>query len=156
VWEPSLAAWPQLDPLAAGRSRLPHLRRDLLALGLAAAEVEALPRCEAAAGLARTPASTLGALYVVEGSTLGGQVIARALAGRPWVPAGGLIYFSPYGAETGRMWRTVQAALNAAPAREQAQVVAGALEAFDVLHAWMAQRVEPAGRSAAVGVAVAG
>lgn len=137
AWEPAVAASPGTAGAFEGRSRLPHLRRDLLALGEAPETLARLPRCDAAAGLADAPASALGSLYVMEGSTLGGQVLARAVAGAGWGPAGGLTYFNPYGMETGRRWRALQAELNAAPRGEHDAVVAGAQATFALLRDWM-------------------
>lgn len=137
AWEPAVAAAPSTREIFAGRSRLAHLRRDLLALGEAEETLDRLPRCEAAAALASDAGAALGSLYVMEGSTLGGQLLARAVAGAPWAPAGGLTYFSPYGSETGRMWRTFQAVLNATPELRQDAVVQGAEDTFDTLHNWV-------------------
>ena len=54
-----------------------------------------MPQCQAEA---------LGMLYVLEGSTLGGRLILRALAARGIVdPA--LEFLDPYGAATGARWR---------------------------------------------------
>ena len=54
------------------------LRADLLTLGLRETEIDSLPLC---AGLPeiRSPETLVGCLYVVEGSALGGSVIARKL-----------------------------------------------------------------------------
>ncbi len=66
--------------------KLPALRQDLLALRGSAAAMpppsedlrSEIDRCLSAAGAQRT-ATALGGLYVLEGATLGGQVIARRL-----------------------------------------------------------------------------
>lgn len=47
----------------------------------------------------------LGMLYVLEGSTLGGRLILRMLAARG-VEDPDLAFLDPYGAETGRRWRS--------------------------------------------------
>ena len=48
----------------------------------------------------------LGALYVLEGATLGGQVLRREMAQRLGVNAdNGGAFLDVYGAETGRRWR---------------------------------------------------
>jgi heme oxygenase (biliverdin-IX-beta and delta-forming) len=61
----------------APRSRL--LEDDLQALGVSPEQLAALPLCDFLSPLTEE-ASALGALYVVEGSALGGARIARALA----------------------------------------------------------------------------
>ena len=142
AWEQAMAAAPGFSELIAQRSRLDHLRRDLAALGVSGAEIEATPRCAAAAGLARTPEAALGSLYVMEGSTLGGQVIGRALADTPWRPADGLTYFNPYGERTGAMWRAFKtAATQICRPGAEAAVEAGAVRTFELLTRWL---MEPA------------
>lgn len=138
VWEVAVGAWPALAGEIAARSRLAQLRADLTALGLSGAEIEALPRCEAAAGLAQTEAAALGSFYVLEGSTLGGKVITKALAARDWLPEGGFAYFDPYGARTGEMWRGFREWLAAHPAgHDQEEVAQGARRTFALLETWM-------------------
>lgn len=140
VWERSIRRHPDLRAFVAPRSRLPHLRRDLAALGRTNGEQAALPLCAAAADLASSRAAAVGSIYVLEGSTLGGQVIARALAGVPWVPPGGLAYFNPYQARTGEMWRAFGTWAEAEVAEREADVaVAGAAATFAVLQAWVAE-----------------
>ena len=137
VWEPAAACI--LGPAALeGRLKGPHLRADLLAMGRTEAEIDRLPLCRDASGLAQTRASALGAMYVVEGSTLGGQMISRALRGADWVPPAGLASFNPYGAETGAQWRGFRTVLaEAVPPQGEADVVAAALATFELLHGWL-------------------
>lgn len=52
----------------------------------------------------------LGAMYVIEGSTLGGRTIRRRLAARG-VGAEGLSFLDPYGKSSGAMWRGLLAVL---------------------------------------------
>jgi heme oxygenase len=131
VWE-AAAAVPDV------RSRRPHLVHDLRALGLDDPQIAALPHCAPAAGLAGTEEAVLGSSYVVEGSTLGGQAIARALAAAPWLPAGGLRTFQPYGARTGEMWRAFGAWCDARGSALDWQAVAhGAQAAFAVMEEWL-------------------
>ena len=139
AWEPAMARRAEVAPLIVARTRLPHLRADLLALGLTPAEVDALPACPAAAGLADTPGRAWGSLYVMEGSTLGGKLIARALAGAPWLPPGGLAYFDARGADTGRLWRELGLRLDGvAEAVGRDELARGAEAAFDAVRAWTA------------------
>jgi heme oxygenase (biliverdin-IX-beta and delta-forming) len=50
----------------------------------------------------------LGCLYVLEGATLGGQVISRHLAKLDIGPESGGRFFNGYGAKTGEMWKSFQ------------------------------------------------
>jgi heme oxygenase len=138
VWERAIGQHAALRCLHESRSRLPHLRRDLSALGRTHAEQAAAPLCAAAAALAEQPGEAIGSLYVMEGSTLGGQVIGRALAQAGWAPPGGLTYFNPYQARTGEMWRAFGAWAEANVAEDQWQAaVTGANRTFAVLRSWM-------------------
>jgi heme oxygenase len=139
AWEPQLLRQGAWAGLMAGRLRQDLIAGDLMALGLSQADIEALPRCAAAAELAAEPAPALGSIYVLEGSSLGGKIISRALSRAPWAPPGGLRYFDPYGERTGPMWRAFQGALTSAstPATDPA-VETGALETFALLQRWLA------------------
>lgn len=139
VWEGTVRRHPGLRAFLEERTRLPHLRRDLAALGASLDEMEHLPACLAAADLAGCEAAALGSLYVMEGSTLGGQLISRALAEADWTPEGGLTYFNPYGRETGAMWRAFHAFAEARlPEATHGTAIVGARRTFEVLEAWIA------------------
>lgn len=141
VWEGAVAAVAGLGVLMRQRSRLERLRADLAALGITPGRIAAAPRCTAAAGLGRSLPAALGSLYVMEGSTLGGQVIGRALQGASWLPPRGLTYFDPYGPRTGAMWRAFRTAADLiCPAGEEPAVEAGAAETFELLRTWLAGR----------------
>lgn len=138
VWEPALARRPAVATFHEHRRRLPQLEADLKALGCSQAMLAALPLCDAAGELTATDARALGSLYVMEGSTLGGQVINRALKDAPWRPAQGLTYFDPYGVSTGAMWRGFKAWSGAHPAAADREgVTEGALKTFDLLQTWL-------------------
>ncbi len=55
----------------------------------------------------------LGCLYVLEGATLGGQVISRHLAKLGIGPENGGRFFNGYGARTGEMWKSFQTSATA-------------------------------------------
>jgi heme oxygenase len=95
---PWLLALAGLD--AAARRRTPILRRDLLALGLPIPSLEGGP-----AVVVRNEFEALGFLYVLEGSTLGGRMIHKALTTRG-LGLVGLGFLDPYGAQTGSQWRS--------------------------------------------------
>lgn len=138
AWEPAVAAHGALRDFSLARHRLPALRHDLVTLGATANEIEALPLCPDAGGCAADADEALGSLYVIEGSTLGGQVISRALANEAWVPREGLRTFNPYGANAGAMWRGFIAfAEERGASRNHGKIVAGAQRTFDVLRRWL-------------------
>lgn len=89
----------------APRMKTPTLLDDLHALGLNDDAIRALPRCAELPSF-DTPAACLGALYVLEGATLGGQVLRREMARRLGLDASnGGAFLNVYGAETGRRWK---------------------------------------------------
>lgn len=137
-----------LAPHAAGidqlqwpaRRRARRLRRDLLALGMDRASIRALPRCDALPCI-DGPAAALGCLYVVEGSTLGGQIISRVLGGRLGIdPERGGAYLAGYGATNGAMWQLFLAAVErfdrAWPDCRPA-MIASAEATFGTLERWL-------------------
>lgn len=140
--EARLARVPGLPLDLAPRLKAPLLARDLAALGvpaIPAAPAEALPALPDAH-------AALGCLYVLEGATLGGQVIGRHLARALDVhPANGGAFFASYGAEVGPMWKAFRAALAGFVERDgemvraagDARVVAAAMATFDALTAWL-------------------
>ncbi|MBF9143986.1 biliverdin-producing heme oxygenase [Hymenobacter properus] len=93
-----------------------------------------LPLCPAMPLLHTLP-QLLGAMYVLEGSTLGGQVITKQLekAGIPQRR-----YFAGYGERTGPMWKAFGQLLTetATPATAD-EIVASAARTFQCLAAWI-------------------
>ncbi|WP_139921915.1 biliverdin-producing heme oxygenase [Hymenobacter sp. DG01] len=101
------------------------------------AQAAGLPQCPDMPPL-RTRSQLLGALYVLEGSTLGGQVITRQLA-RAGIAA--RTYFTGYAEQTGARWKSFCGLLSDAATHpaEQDEVVESAIVTFQKLHAWIEQ-----------------
>ena len=137
AWEPAIGA--ALDDAAFfdARRRLAPLGDDLAFLGLSGSEIAALPLARPI-GLA-DPASAMGALYVLEGSTLGGRVIGRHIAAAHGLSGEGLAYYSGHGPRTGAMWSAFRARLDAFDGEGEA-VVAAANETFDAMRLWLTPR----------------
>ena len=138
--EPRLAAAPGIAAVGLDleRRRRAHLfAADLLHLGLHPAQ---LPRCTALPRV-DSAARALGALYVLEGSTLGGAFLlahlGRTLGVAPGAGASGL---APYGHSLREMWVAFADALDGfvreAPG-EQDEVVDAARETFARMLDWM-------------------
>jgi heme oxygenase len=143
LYEPLESGWrphPEWDGLGiklSARTHAARLRQDLAALGVAA---DFVPRADIP-----TPASfahALGEMYVLEGATLGGHLIARDLRARLGPPiAGATCFFDGRGRALGPMWQTFRAALDAfgqTRPQDRALVLAGAQDAFRALLAWFA------------------
>jgi len=87
------------------RQKTPALLKDLHALGLSTAQINALPLCTSLPTL-DSEARLLGIMYVMEGATLGGQVLRRIIADRLAIGAdNGGEFLDVYGRDTGRLWK---------------------------------------------------
>ena len=80
-------------------------------------------------------------MYVVEGSTLGGTIIAHEVERRLGLNAEtGCAYFRSYGRETAAMWKSFGAVLLEASSPEADDIiVASAQKTFDVMHDWLCE-----------------
>jgi heme oxygenase len=142
-WEERLLAqpWPPAWEFEFGKRRkIPLLIQDLTALGLVPAELAQLPRCEGLPQIT-TQAQALGCWYVLEGATLGNQVIARHLRAKlSFTPETGLAYFHGYGPETGARWQAFTAILRTAAAALAAddEIVATARQTQATWDLWLA------------------
>jgi heme oxygenase len=156
---------PGLAAVAAGRIDAEHYRRLLLRLYgfyLPFEAVAGLDRLRsgwlasdlAALGTLRPHAATmacrddlphlacgnavLGALYVVEGSALGGRGLARQLNGLMGDDSlAGRRFFASDGAEPGHAWRAFADRLPAVPAAARHTVIAAAVATFCSFENWM-------------------
>lgn len=73
----------------------------------------------------------LGRMYVMEGSTLGGQMLARHVEDRlKLAPGKGDSYFLGYGSQTGQRWREFKQLLEVLPEEEADTVIASANQMF--------------------------
>jgi heme oxygenase len=136
-WEAAIAV-SECGAFAEARSRLALLEADLEALGRSSSEIAVLARCVSARELATTRAGVIGSLYVMEGSTLGGQLINRAIKATGWAPAHGLRYFNPYGKRTAERWREfVRWADAQLPLSEHEGAASAARSTFTLLAKWL-------------------
>ena len=125
----------------AAHRKAPWLRQDLQALGVGADEIARSPRCETL----NTPDSfgaALGCVYVLEGSTLGGQMLAKQFHESFGItPDNGGRFFKGYGQATMTTWRAFaawadsQAASTNIVMKEQA--VDGARKTFADFSQWL-------------------
>ena len=124
--------WEPVGYSFEARRKVPKLEEDLRYLGAG----EVLGKLET---WDRIPsindhAEALGVLYVLEGATLGGQIINRHLRDRLGVePGTGASFFSGYGPKTGEMWKefgqTVQAFAETNGGQDR--MIESARQAFD-------------------------
>ena len=120
-----------------GRAKLPLLLLDLHALGRTTAELDALPRC-LELPLTFSSSHALGVLYVLEGATLGGQVIARNLNAALGLGASnGAAFFTGYGLETRAMWNRFCEHVECSAALDPDALVSAAVDTFEKLRIWL-------------------
>lgn len=123
----------------AARRKASLIAADLADLGLDANQIDRLPQCVA------LPASLslyegLGALYVLEGATLGGQSILWSVAPALGLSASnGARFFASYGVAVGPMWRSFLAVLEDLRCNREARVAIerSAVQTFGNLRVWL-------------------
>ncbi len=88
-----------------------------------------------------TLARSFGCLYVLEGSTLGSQLIARHLRARFQLDRGcGASFFNAYGQEVGTRWAEFRSFLLLHTNREsENELVSAARETFETLDGWLSR-----------------
>ncbi len=121
------------------RRKVESLRKDLRVLGMSDAEIDSLPICKDLPTV-QMFAQALGAMYVMEGSTLGGQIQGRQVKKLfDYSPETGAAYFSSYGAMVGMMWKEFCGVLVAASTDEQIEqtMIEAASETFNALERWL-------------------
>jgi heme oxygenase len=123
------------------RRKSTQLISDLRTLGASMDHIASLPRCARLPDCSSDEAA-LGAWYVFEGATLGGQTLLPVIAGRLGVTAqDGARYLASYGADVALMWQrfsqTVEARCDSAPRRTAA--AAAAVATFEALEHWLCE-----------------
>jgi len=121
------------------RRKTPLLERDLRFLGSNPAAIESCSALPSADSLS----SLLGSLYVLEGATLGGQILTQHFARQLNVfPGRGCSFFFSYGPEVGRCWRSFCQILNSYSSPENDMVIVkSAIQTFSCLENWLRQEV---------------
>lgn len=120
------------------RLKTPLIRSDLEALGIAP---DSVPLCRNLPPCGNL-AEGVGCLYVLEGATMGGAIIHRALGARfgDWL-SGKDHYYQCYGENRGLMWRQFREALDrfgaASSSADQDSVVHAARATFRNLQHWL-------------------
>lgn len=144
AWEPAIGAALADAAFLDPRRRLALLAEDLAGLGLPPAAIDALPRPSPAP--IADAASALGALYVLEGSTLGGRVIARHVA-RVHGADAPCAYYRAHGSRGGAMWTAFRGRLDAVPEAGAPAAAAAAVATFEALGRWLGAAGAPGARS---------
>ena len=116
------------------------LEGDLLALGREPAEVATCGKLV----MLNSVEEALGCMYVLEGATLGGQIIRRQVAERLGLnTSNGCGFFGSYGDRVGEMWKEFRQAVieHADRIERQDAIVVAAKETFAMFGAWISERL---------------
>ena len=131
--------WHEIEFTYADRYKTPLVLQDLLALGMSQDALAAIPQCTALPDLT-TAAQLLGCLYVIEGATLGGQIISKHLSSTLGVSTvSGCAFFAGYGKHTGSKWKAFGACLTAFTTQTGCddEIIASANKTFQTLDCWL-------------------
>lgn len=132
-----MGGWAQRGLDLTDRQKTHLLETDLRVLGVNNPEMLAVCTDLPPHG---TVNAAFGCLYVLEGATLGGQVITKSIHKHLGVtPETGGRFFNGYAERTGMMWQAFRAAITASvpsPSDED-EVVAAAKATFSKLHHWI-------------------
>ena len=140
--ETQLLALPWPDEIGfdySVRHKTPRLEQDLIALGETPETLAQLPRCQDLPEVVTFP-NLLGCLYVIEGATLGGQIITRHLRiNLGLTPETGAVFFNGYGAQTGAHWQTFCKMLTDLTEETSGDedIIATANRTFETLGQWL-------------------
>lgn len=97
--------WAQAGWDFEARLKTGWLEQDLQALGMSQQQIQNLPLCAYVPPVEHL-GQAIGCLYVLEGSTLGGQFISKRLRETLGItPETGGQFFSGYGSDTGPQWK---------------------------------------------------
>jgi heme oxygenase (biliverdin-IX-beta and delta-forming) len=130
----------ELRPGFLYRSKIDLLKRDLVELGLSETEIAALPRCSLKPYV-NSLAQSLGVWYVLEGSTLGGQVISRQLKQQFGESASQFMHFhNGYGEHTRASWLAFCEIVEERIGFDESyELITAAKLTFDYLTDWLGQ-----------------
>jgi heme oxygenase len=120
------------------RKKAQLITSDLLSQNIVTRDIAVLPDCFFK-NLYSTKAAAWGGMYVLEGSTLGGQIIERHLKKNRKSAFKGSSYFTAYGAETGSFWKTFLHHLSKAAQDpgEAEQIIDSAIKTFSAINTWI-------------------
>lgn len=126
-------------PFFDDRKKTSLLEADLRSLGLNPEQIDKIPASQLPS--MEKAEEQMGMMYVLEGSTLGGQVLQKYFHQKfGLTPDNGLRYFSGYGDQTMPRWRAFQGLLAESlqkDALEQNVIILSARQTFQALEHWL-------------------
>ena len=133
--ESAVLGFPRMETLLDGRQKTPLLETDLQQAGIAPAAVWEQLKTQLPAPQPASRYQALGMQYVMEGATLGGVVILKALQQHPQLQQHQPFhYYGCYGGDTGRRWSSFKQLLQqeAQGPQAEAEILEGAKEAYQL------------------------
>lgn len=138
----TLPWWDELGLNFNERQKMPSLEQDLIVLGYKPETLAQLPRSQHLPEV-KSISQFLGCLYVMEGATLGGQIIAKQLQDNLGItPKTGAAFFNSYGTQTRTHWKAFCTILTdfAEQADSDEIIIASANKTFETLDGWLFPR----------------
>jgi heme oxygenase len=120
------------------RIKAHYILEDLRAAGVSEETIRSLPQYDATA-FYTTGAEKIAAMYVLEGASLGGNVIFRHLQKTTGITPEKTAYLTAYGAKTGIMWQQfIEAFTGYVMAQDNAdEVISAAAATFGRIDNWL-------------------
>jgi heme oxygenase len=119
------------------RKKLQNLEADLRYFGCDTEDLSSLVSCHNLPPL-HSIGLVLGSVYVIEGSSLGGRILARHFSEHLGIRSdGGCRYFSGYGERTGPMWSAFGELMARRPPEENNEMLTAAVATFELLGDWL-------------------
>jgi heme oxygenase len=127
----------ELPDFFKSRKKLGNLEADLRYFGSDTEDLSNIVPCKSLPPLKST-GSVLGSVYVVEGSSLGGSILARHFGEHLGIrPDAGCRYFFGYGDRTGQMWSAFGELMARRPTAENDEMLTAAVSTFELLGDWL-------------------
>lgn len=121
------------------RLKIKLLKSDLKFFGFVDDSINDLQVCQRVP-LPQNIFEAMGVLYVLEGSTLGGQIISKQLVKANIINSGdGGNFFKSYGSDTLAMWNQYKETLNQLPADKNIIILEKVKETFQTLEDWLSK-----------------
>jgi len=126
------------------RTKVPRLVQDLRYWGHWEREEQRLPRCTTLP-MIRDRLDALGCMYVTEGATLGGRILADKIRDELGITATtGAAFWVGYGSNTNSMWDEFGRLMSVVPqsSDDQSRIIASAQATFRTMRMWYEENIQ--------------
>jgi heme oxygenase len=137
----ALPEWQSMDFNIENRRKAPFLLKDMKSMGISDPEIARIEMCGDLPEI-NNLAQALGCMYVVEGATLGGQIVAKKLNEIfAFDQEKGAAFFNSYGPEVRPMWKSFGDLINNYSAEKQIEdpIVNAAHETYFKFNTWLSR-----------------